>query len=132
MTDCDLLCSTGEWSNDTRHGKGVLRLFNGLVFDGTFKANKPDGRGVCVYPDKSRYEGVWRNGHKNGRGTYVFTNGATYEGRFKDDLIHGTGTLKMKDGVPVNVPPDQWIVPVDCQHELRFVHLKSGFNVDGL
>lgn len=54
----------GEWSNDMREGRGMLRLAN-----------------------NNRYEGEWKQDKKNGNGKYFFLNkGQLLEGFWIDDI----------------------------------------------
>lgn len=130
----------GEWSSDVRHGRGVLKLKDGTVLDGSFKDNHPDGRcTVSFSKDNSFYEGNFKDGFKDGRGTYTFgMYNAVYEGRFARDAIGGIGTLKLHPGIPIELPDDfdskksEWMMPIDLQCEVRSVHLKAGFGVDGM
>ena len=68
---------TGEWSVSTgmRHGKGVLVILDGSI-----------------------YEGYWLNDKKNGFGRFIHVDGDFYIGQFKDDMMHGTGTYTHADG----------------------------------
>jgi len=129
----------GEWSQDVRHGKGVLKLSDGTELDGQFKDNLPDGRcSVAFASDGSYYEGNFKDGLKDGRGTYTFgENKAVYEGRFVRDVIGGIGTLKLCSGIPIEFshPTDsrksEWMMPIELQCEIRSVHLKAGFALNG-
>ena len=136
----------GFWKLDNRDGKGVLMFqsptdstMRPIKFDGTFKGGMMLGRGTCVYRDGSKYEGGWKCGKKEGRGSYVLANEATYKGRFRSNKMEGHATfnfLKMTNvGLPAPCTEDrQWLVPIDplvCM-ELKRMHWKAGFGVDGL
>ena len=123
----------GEWANNMRQGNGCLRLRNGFRYEGTWKDNQMEGRGWCQYPEGSKYEGMWRSGRKDGRGTLSFPNGAYYEGRFRDDKVDGTGTFTMPRTV-VAVNRRDWVamIPIEFQSDVHRVHLKAGFDIEGL
>lgn len=127
----------GEWQHDGRHGHGVLELRNGFRYEGNFKDDMMDGRGSCRYPDGSCYEGMWRAGKKDGRGTLKFVNGACYEGRFRDDKMDGTGTLTMARSCIMHSETDsadKWtaLIPIGFQSDVQRMHLKAGFDQEGM
>ena len=74
--------------NDGYH-KVLLR--NDCKYKGEFKDGKRHGKGVLKGFDGARYEGNWVNGKKNGYGVQVYSNGDRYEGNFKDNLKDGYG-----------------------------------------
>lgn len=121
---------TGDFHEDMRHGRGILQHVDGFIIEGTFQKNELNGRGICTDESGGRYEGLWRDGLKDGRGTYMFANGAVIEGRFSRDQL-GTGTLKMQSGVPIELGEDEYMMPIDTNSEMRLVHLRAGFTVDG-
>jgi len=43
-------CYTGEWQANRRHGNGILRFFNGDLYEGHFKDNR-----VCKNNDNFRF-----------------------------------------------------------------------------
>ena len=48
---------------------------NGDVYEGDFKNNKFDGRGIERLKNGQRYEGKWKNNLKNGKGiSYILIN----------------------------------------------------------
>lgn len=69
----------GEWYNDQRSGKGVLRLAN-----------------------NNRYEGLWERDMKNGRGKFIYLDkGQVYTGNWKDDVAKcGTMEEYDREGAP--------------------------------
>lgn len=54
--------------------------------------------GTYFYPDGDKFEGTFRNELKNGRGVYYFRYGGRFEGIFKDDQENGKGVLFYTDG----------------------------------
>lgn len=44
-----------------------------------------------TYLDKRRYEGYFRNNMYNGKGLLTFADGSSYEGDFKNGLYWGYG-----------------------------------------
>ena len=48
---------------------------NGDIYEGDFKNNKFDGRGIETLKNGQRYEGKWKNNLKNGKGiSYILIN----------------------------------------------------------
>ena len=45
-----------------------------------------------------RYEGEWKNDLKDGKGIHYFPNGERYEGEFKNGNAEGKGIYYYKDG----------------------------------
>ena len=52
-----------------------------------------------MYPDNSVYEGSFRNNLKDGKGIFKFADGSSYTGDWKDDLKHGRGAFTWADGM---------------------------------
>jgi hypothetical protein len=53
----------GEWKADKPEGKGIARLSNGDSYDGDWKAGKPHGFGVARDATGNvQYAGEWING----------------------------------------------------------------------
>lgn len=107
---------TGEFTRGEMVS-GKLAFPDGYgIFEGEFKNNWPDGRGVATrpeqtirgvfdkegqligpvvaeYSDGSRYEGEMdRDRGKHGKGRHTKSAGDYYEGEFQNNLRHGTGT----------------------------------------
>ncbi|CAD8109731.1 unnamed protein product [Paramecium sonneborni] len=60
---------------------------------GEFQDNKKHGKGVLKTSRGEEYKGQFQNDKKQGIGTYYFANGDIYKGNFKDDQLHGKGEL---------------------------------------
>lgn len=50
----------GDWKNDIKEGKGVLTFSTGDIYDGNWLTNKRDGYGIYIYNSGDRYYGVWK------------------------------------------------------------------------
>ena len=44
----------------------------GKVYEGEFRNNNMEGKGVMTWPDQSKYEGEFKNGKIEGKGTKIF------------------------------------------------------------
>src|SRR5689334_13036979 len=45
-----------------------------------------------VYINGERYDGDWKNNRKDGKGIMIFLNGDKYDGEWKNDKMHGVGS----------------------------------------
>lgn len=75
------------------------------------------------------YQGSFKTGLREGRGSVSFVEGAVYEGRFREDKIDGQGTLHMTAIAP-GVEPDEMMIPVQIQADLKRIHFRAGFGDD--
>ena len=55
-----LLWYRGNWSNNSRHGRGIEKSKDGL-YNGDMQYDKKHGQGSIIYNDGSTYEGNWSN-----------------------------------------------------------------------
>ena len=70
-------------------------------YQGQVKDGKPNGLGVIIYPDGSKYVGGWENGLFNGQGIYTKSNGTKYVGSWKiidGATSHWNGRYYDEDG----------------------------------
>jgi hypothetical protein len=52
----------------------------GKFYEGEFKFNNMEGKGVMTWPDQSKYDGEFKSGKIDGKGTKTFANGNKYIG----------------------------------------------------
>ena len=55
-----------------------------MKYEGEFKNNKIEGKGIWDWPNGDKYEGNFIDGKYNGFGILVYKDGKKYEGEFKD------------------------------------------------
>ena len=60
----------GNWLNDKREGKGIMKYNNGDIYDGDWENDKKVGNGKMKYKNGDIYEGEWKDDKKNGYGKY--------------------------------------------------------------
>ena len=65
----------GEMKKGFKEGKGILYYniddkYKRKRYEGNFKDDKMDGKGIYYQNDGDRYEGEWKNGVFDGKGTY--------------------------------------------------------------
>ena len=44
----------GEWKNDKREGKGIYYYKSGSRYEGEYKKNKKEGKGIYYYEDDEK------------------------------------------------------------------------------
>ena len=62
---------------------------HGSNFKGEFRNGEKHGFGVYKYPDGVIYEGFWKFGKRHGKGTLKYVDGKTKSGNFEDDYFIG-------------------------------------------
>jgi len=81
----------GEWKNDKRNGKGIYTHASGNIYEGEFKDNKRNGKGTFTYPNGEKYVGEFKDNKKHGHGTYTWADGEKYIGEHKNNTRSGLG-----------------------------------------
>jgi hypothetical protein len=93
---------SGEFKNDTLHGKGIYIWPDGDVYDGEFENHNLNGMGVKFNIRKKwKYEGQYKDGKGHGSGIYHQEDGTFYIGGFEKSKRHGFGSLNSADGQKV-------------------------------
>ncbi len=83
----------GEWRNDKKNGKGILKLYNGHVFQGSWDDDQFVG-GTVTFSNGDRYDGELLNQNRHGFGTYNYKNNNTeYRGRWENGERNGVGII---------------------------------------
>ena len=95
----------GEYEGDVdekgkRHGKGKMTYNYGVIYDGNWENDEPNGMGKYSYPNGgATYEGEFKNGEFSGHGVYKSpSQGMIYRGEFKNDRRNGMGFVYSKGG----------------------------------
>lgn len=73
---------SGEWSGDSKSGRGVYKYQSGARYEGEWRGNLKDGRGIYYYPKGGVYEGEWSGGLPEGVGVRTFSDGRIQAGRW--------------------------------------------------
>jgi hypothetical protein len=60
----------GDFSDDVKHGDGVLTTSAGDVYTGDFKDDAISGMGAYVWATGDVYTGLWASGKMHGYGEY--------------------------------------------------------------
>ena len=94
----------GDFLNNMRQGKGVL-MNNKFRYIGQFNMGKIDGYGkIIFYEDKEgegEYEGFFKNNNIEGKGIMKWKNGNSYEGEMKNGKMNGVGRFIPAGGIPI-------------------------------
>lgn len=81
---------------------GRFEWEDGTIYDGEWlhEGDKgwPDGKGLNILPDGSRYEGQVKKGCYEGYGIKTYPDGSTYTGMWRQDKRCGEGTFTDVDG----------------------------------
>ena len=85
---------TGEFKNNSRHGKGTCRYSNQNLYEGQWADDSFDGHGMFIQKDAYTYTGSFKKGKKDGKGQCDYGDCQIYNGEWKDDKRHGTGIFK--------------------------------------
>lgn len=80
---------TGEWLNDSPHGKGVMRRQNKDEYQGVFAYGQYSGLGDLKTQSGERYLGAFRFNRLDGLGIFISVNGGYYLGEFSQQKRHG-------------------------------------------
>ena len=88
----------GDFKNDKPNGRGILYWNDGSKYEGEWKNDIKEGKGIMYYNNGERYEGNWKNGRREGKGIYYWINGDKYEGDWKNNLREGKGIYYYRDG----------------------------------
>ena len=88
----------GEWKNDLREGRGIEIWKDGERFEGYFRNDKREGKGIYYFNDGMRYEGDYKNGKRDGQGVIYYKNGDREIGDFYNDYQIGKGALMTAQG----------------------------------
>ena len=72
--------------------KKPIQLKDGTTYIGELNSKKkPNGVGIQVHSDGSKYVGQFRDGQKQGKGRLISSNGDVYEGGFSEGKAEGLG-----------------------------------------
>ncbi|CAD8120820.1 unnamed protein product [Paramecium sonneborni] len=88
----------GQWKDDKAQGKGIFKHADGDIYDGEWENDKANGYGTYIHADGSKYEGLWKDDKQHGYGTETWVDGSKYEGNYKYGMKNGSGTYYWPDG----------------------------------
>jgi hypothetical protein len=89
----------GDFSNDMKHGYGILEFFdNDETYEGEFNKGEITGKGIYIWNNGEKYEGTFLKGIKHGKGIYTWPDGSIYEGEYNNGIREGKGKYIWPDG----------------------------------
>ena len=92
----------GPVVNGLAEGKGIWfgtkEFCKGERYEGDFRSNKKEGKGIYYWNDGARYEGGFRNCKMEGKGIYYHNNGNRYEGDLRSGKREGKGIYYYASG----------------------------------
>lgn len=89
----------GALKDNEPAGRGVMRLPDRTIVEGTFERRAVVGEADVTWDDDTRYHGeVIDLATMHGKGKLTYANGTTYEGSFSHGKYHGKGTMSWPDG----------------------------------
>eukprot|EP01060_Flectonema_neradi_P006370 TRINITY_DN1429_c0_g2_i1.p1 TRINITY_DN1429_c0_g2~~TRINITY_DN1429_c0_g2_i1.p1 ORF type:complete len:1610 (+),score=383.56 TRINITY_DN1429_c0_g2_i1:65-4894(+) len=97
-SDASVKHYNGDLDSDGKpDGSGIALFHNGTRYGGFWKAGKRSGRGFYDTSNDGSYDGEWENDQCHGQGKREYGDHSLYIGEWSHDLRHGTGTLSTKD-----------------------------------
>lgn len=101
----------GEWKANKREGKGVYKYHDGDVYDNEWVQDKREGKGKMTFmrdysnKEVDVYEGDWKKDVKQRNRKLKFHLDKVYEGEFNEDEMSGWGIMKYTD----SIYDEEWI-----------------------
>ncbi|KAF5273636.1 hypothetical protein FQR65_LT04636 [Abscondita terminalis] len=87
----------GTWSDNKKHGNGLIVTSDGVYYEGTFNQDTFTGHGLMILEDGTHYEGDFKGtGNINGKGVLTLNSGHMIEGNLCGSLSDG---IKISNGV---------------------------------
>ena len=78
------------------------------MYDGEWKNDKRDGKGIMIFANGGKYEGEWKGDLMNGKGTYFFQNGDVFHGVWVYGKPEGNCNNKDTENEGQSVDSDFW------------------------
>jgi len=78
--------SMKESGENKRHGNKTLYKHNEIRYEGGWKDDKMDGKGIRYYAEGSKYKGTRKNGKKHGKGILWHAKGGIRNEEWNDGI----------------------------------------------
>ena len=69
-----------------------MKIYEGNEYDGEWREDKANGKGIKNYKNGDKYEGEFANGEKHGKGAYFYSTGDMYKLFFNIKVTKETGS----------------------------------------
>lgn len=79
----------GTFSKNLKNGYGLMKFFNGNLYEGNFIDDLFQGKGTLIDLDFGKYVGEFYKGLKHGHGRLTSKDGIKYIGNFNNDKLDG-------------------------------------------
>jgi len=76
----------------------ILFIFPFYTYSQCISGDCENGKGVYIYPDKTKAEGFWKNGKLEGQCSMFYSDGSSYVGEKSQDKKNGKGKFIGADG----------------------------------
>lgn len=86
----------GSTHQGMKHGLGILKSGNQVIYSGNFAFDLREGKGQSFNGTRT-YSGNWKNDLKHGVGKIQFQNGDFYRGNFVSGKKHGFGVCRERN-----------------------------------
>ena len=84
----------GNFVNNKLQGYGKMKfLIEGHEYEGIFKGNQIERKGIFKWKNGDKYIGEIKNGKLNGKGKYYYSNGDIFEGNFINGIKQSNGKM---------------------------------------
>jgi len=93
----------GEFKNDNFNGRGIIRYNDGFAQEGVMKKGVLIGKGKEYRTDGSVVEAIFKKGLAQGKGTQTLPDGTILRGVFEDGELDGPVEKTNPDGTIVTV-----------------------------
>ena len=98
--------SQKKFNKTTEDNQKQIKEYENGLYEGVIIDGKREHNGVMIYKNGAKYEGEWKNDKKNGKGVFTSPHyyncrknvGMKYEGEFKDDKFEGYGITTYTNG----------------------------------
>ena len=82
----------GSWKDQKPHGRGEYYYTTGNYYVGKFKKGKRSMKGTMHFSTLSVYSGEWKSNFMHGEGHHEYSDGSYYEGSYVNGRRCGYGT----------------------------------------
>lgn len=101
----------GEWVHHQMHGTGQITYHNECTFSGQFTNNIPNGKGIFLFPDRTRLECGWKGGQPDGKANLLAGQSSSKKIQTLQGRVQAK-TLEPATGEPIILLPPTTTFPI--------------------
>lgn len=105
--DTDWAVYEGNWNDNCRHGKGVMKWVDESQFKGEWRKDERH-YGTMTMVTGAKYTGAWKNDKFHGKGKLLTPEGLTFEGEFAHGFRQKFGKVTYEDGTVYTGQLEDW------------------------